>query len=550
MVLGCGSGESDIQQLDTHQQAIINGWYPLVSPDDPEYWRFVKVRDICSSTVIRKKWVLTAKHCVDTSLPPSPIYVTLPDGRTPSGNAIVHPTLDVALIKLDSEVPCTNVSTDVSKNGCHKVPLFMYSSADLNGKEVDCYGFGYNVPGKGFKGLGTGYGSLRAATLTALLRDQNHLVYYPNGSGQIQASGDSGSSCFYKNTLIDVLSSGEIYISPWSGDVEFRNSVTTSASGFRDWVLDQIGESTSRLGVQDYNGSMGGLGVYSTGIDQKIERRIWNGTWNLSNWRFTSFTHPEARWNSTKSQMEYYSLNLSDASMLVSMGWNSGIVPTKFFDTSPFPPHYSDFSRPISAPAVVERSTSHETHMFWQTDLGALGHVVRDDIKGDLNTGWTTPTSLLGSGFPGCTSQPVAVVDYGAIIHLFVRGTSGELLYNKSIDGKTWGTWSSGFGGYLTSAPGAAQMNNGVIYFAARGGGRAPGINGGIWYTRFDSRGGAISYGWKYLPGTEFATSGPGVLNYGNRAHIYYLNDRGQVCQINEATAEKEDWAGPFCPIP
>jgi hypothetical protein len=547
VVLGCGGG--DTQHLDTRQQEIIGGWNPIFPLDGPMSRRFVKVRNICSGTVIREKWVITAKHCVDTTAPYGWNDVEYSDGSRVPGDAIVHPTLDVALIKLHSPTRCAYAITDSSKDGCHKVPLFMYNNRDLDGKEVVCFGYGHNKTGKSWEGFGTGYGVLRGATLMAHYLDEDHLIYYPNSSGQIQASGDSGSSCFYKETLIDITSEGKWRVS-WGGDIELLDTRSVSASGFRDWVLNQIGESPARLGTQNYIVGLG-AGVYSVGNDQKIQRRVWNGSWSLSDWRYFSFSHPEVRWNNTVPGTEYYSLKLDEPKIHVSNGWNSGIVPTKFFDTSPLPTHYSGYSLPVSSPAVVERPDARETHMFWQTDLGALGHMWRDDTKGGLSTGWTSPDSSLGSGFPGCTSQPAAVVDVGAgsIIHLFVRGTTGELLYNKSADGKTWGTWNNGFRGYLSSAPGAAQMNNGVIYIAARGGGRSPDKNGGIWYTRYDSRTGAVSYGWKYLAGTEFATSGPGVLSFGNRAHIYYLNELGQVCQINEATAEKEDWVGPFCPI-
>jgi hypothetical protein len=90
-------------------------------------------------------------------------------------------------------------------------------------------------------------------------------------------------------------------------------------------------------------------------------------------------------------------------------------------------------------------------------------------------------------------------------------------------------------------------MVNGKIFFAARGAEKPLEITH-LWYTSY-TPGDPISYGWKMIPGVEGFISGPGVASWGGRAHIYYLDWLGRICQVNEGTAGKEDWKGPFCPI-
>jgi hypothetical protein len=542
VVLGCGN--NDNANIEEKQQRIVNGTtVPLPPPGKDNFFerRFVKI-DACttSGTLIRNEWVLTTGYCATTLRPSS---ITTFDGiNFAVKESFRHPTQNVGLLHLSTRVPATCGFPTRTTTACRQTDFHLYPAENLVGEEVTCYGYG----GGGTAG---GYGTLRKAYLTISKVEGGRLVYFPNISGQVQGYGDEGGSCLYREAIIDT--SFDFFTTTKPDGT--RQSYVTSlpVEKFRDWVLETIGESTPRLGADSNVSSW--VRVVAANERGVPNGRIWDGSWRHDDLPYapgfdamSGEPHQEIRWNAGKGQEEVFGLyNYGGPGIMASLvrGMMSvgTYVPTHYH----YPSGYSSpDSRPVTSPAVVAMAHTGLTYLFYVTDQGELAANTRYDVTGS----WSTPASLGGGPADRFTSQPAATVDAtGRRLHLFARGASGQIKYN-SFDGWVWTGWSDGFDGYLTSAPGAATVN-GQVVFAARGGGRAPGVNGGIWYTKY-TPGDPVGYGWKYIPGTEYATSGPGVTNFGNRTHVYYLNQKGEVCQVNEATAGKEDWVGPFCPIP
>src|SRR6185503_14946873 len=119
----CGS-EGPSESVSTVSSEIINGTpvqtnYPPWNPGTVAvYHSYVRP---CSGTLIRKQWVLTARHCivVDGNVTFGPIMSlsgvkvawALSPGLTPPAGAsqavaiIASDTVDVALIKISPEIP-------------------------------------------------------------------------------------------------------------------------------------------------------------------------------------------------------------------------------------------------------------------------------------------------------------------------------------------------------------------------------------------------------------------------------------------------------------
>lgn len=130
---------------------------------------------LCSATLIKKNWILTAGHCLENRVNGSAIGAIVRSNSTSTvridftqSNMFIHPQYllnssvianDIALIKLPSEFPCSgNIRTiDYSCSTCGM-------SSDLNGVEVTIAGYGMTDPNVALTSIALNYASMNIIT--------------------------------------------------------------------------------------------------------------------------------------------------------------------------------------------------------------------------------------------------------------------------------------------------------------------------------------------------------------------------------------------------
>lgn len=171
---------------------------PLVSVSDsspPFGW-------LCTGTMVAARWLLTAHHCVSkgaeattggTVVDSGGVTASL-NGGTNSAHDIQivrHPTLDAALVLLDT--------TPVNGSGqSFRNRMYRGAITPLASHNFYTQGWGNNAITQCSPNVnGSGAGILRSATLAIQsMIDAGHFNITPNASGQIEWTGDSGSSLF------------------------------------------------------------------------------------------------------------------------------------------------------------------------------------------------------------------------------------------------------------------------------------------------------------------------------------------------------------------
>jgi len=197
----------------------------------------------CSSVQLNNTWLLTAKHCVDKVARARDIWYFRED--RPDYNAafadqyLLNEVQDVALVHFPSGDPYYALPL-FSDNGLH-----LGLDAELVGRPLTCFGYGWNA-------FGTGGGVLRSAVLTPSTVGRSPCGLYQtdcyptdgyfmptNIAGQVLAEGDSGGPCFLD-------AGGERVVTGITNTVAESGGVDTGtwqagAQHFREWVRTNTG---------------------------------------------------------------------------------------------------------------------------------------------------------------------------------------------------------------------------------------------------------------------------------------------------------------------
>lgn len=341
----------------------------------------------CSSTLLRDRWVLTAKHCgaaMGSPVTSNGVTATVTD-------VFNHPSEDVSLLRLNTPL---NIA-----GGYY--PLYRGPKSTLMGQNLYCQGRGNSectdVPNQ----IGcSGFGTLRSAILPVTEINGNAFKLSPNGLAQIQMAGDSGSSCLTnptnaqrrKWTGVDCCTA----TAPIGQEMWF-----TAPDMFRDWAGGIIGSAPSVGGLAGYERSDTNTAiVYRNGSNIR-ELSKGDGNWSVG-------TLPA----STASAA-------SDPTAFVRTdGWN-GVAyrgTTNHIHAAELFPGGSwqavDLSNQVSGepdaqgnPAAFVRSDRVAVVLY----RGADNHVIELNLIPGAGWGWASLTQSLGNAWK-TNSDPIGYV--------------------------------------------------------------------------------------------------------------------------------------------
>ena len=183
-VIGCGGGGGDSAPCSALKVA---GGESCDSGEPSVALLAIDDSAICTGTYISQTAVLTAKHCVSGR--PSSVQVVSAGYLRTASQLILHPYLDLAIVKVSSPIQAT------------PVPVFLFDYSPALGEEVVAYGYGADETGGGvLDRVQNGEAPLKATSLSFAGPAAGGLyVTASNGSGNT-CKGDSGGPVLGKNS--------------------------------------------------------------------------------------------------------------------------------------------------------------------------------------------------------------------------------------------------------------------------------------------------------------------------------------------------------------
>ena len=271
----CG-GEAFAPEFDAATQELQNGTVvlPWSAGGPTEARPVVEVRGsgLCTGTLVKPSWVLTAGHCGLASGANQKVL-----SRRASG-APVERTVDVVVTapdRLDMALAhLTSAYSDITP-----APIYADTNATLWGQTVNCYGFGATASCSATVACPTGQScsgglcfdnnntpKLRSGALVATKSDWPATVLNVpnNSSNQGILPGDSGGPCMRGGAVTSTHTTSE---------------VDTSAVNLREWIITP---SRVEFTTGDFNGDGKADVVVTSAAGSDWYYSTGKGTWNIA----------------------------------------------------------------------------------------------------------------------------------------------------------------------------------------------------------------------------------------------------------------------------
>jgi hypothetical protein len=275
---GCLEAGDDEPELATDESEVIVG--DVFPAANSGYVRLGTSQGGCSGTMMTNSFVLTAKHCfgpTDLAVPTN-VSVMMSPQSTTAAAIMLHPSADVALMRLTSPLAMNGSTT-----GFQGLLYPLATNTLAPGTVLTCRGYGIND-----WNAETGFGTLRTADLP--VRGVNFTWWFEwydlavnkNARGQFLAPGDSGGSCFKHMANGEKVLAGVTSTVYNHWDATFNGLVGVDT--FRAWYAGIVTPSTTVIQQWGQAGDVPITGDFDgDGLSDFTVWRPGDGYWHVRN---------------------------------------------------------------------------------------------------------------------------------------------------------------------------------------------------------------------------------------------------------------------------
>jgi hypothetical protein len=400
----------------------------------------------------------------------------------------LHPTLDVALVRLPSPFTVSGRTTTLSNT------VITQAASSLKGKTVTCQGYGRNTFTSG-AGL-----TLRTAELIVSDVSGSYITFGQNSQAQIQWKGDSGGTCFIeelgRSKLVGVQSwcAADTTTNPASPQV--TSCTLVSGESVRNWIDETM-----------FVPAWGNLGGSADGAAASVSTTAGDVSVFIRNPADSSYSFRTASstgwtdWTPAGGRFRSAPAAASPAAGKISAfgrGLDDALWVRRFNNGAPVD-DWCSLGGVISSGTAAVSQASGKLAVFALGSDNAVWYQVQSRDGSCWDGSWSGWQYLGGSS----TEAPAAASTGGGTIHLFIKNTANAFTY-KWFNGSAWDSSWTSIGGNFLYGPAAVHSGGGRLEVFGIDQNHA--VAHSRWY-------GSLSTTWSNLGG--YCTASPAVDSMG-----------------------------------